>query len=95
MSKVEFSRTAKAPFEKRYGNFIGGKFVEPRSGKYFENYSPVNGRLLCEIARCRKIAQLDVGFHAQHRDLELQLALRVLAFVTRQLVQGLAGVAPR
>jgi hypothetical protein len=50
---------------------------------------------LCEIARRGKIAQLDAGFHAQHRDLELQLALWVLAFVTRQLVQGLAGVAPR
>ena len=51
MNKVEFSRTAKVPFDKRYGNFIGGKWVEPRSGKYFENFSPVTGRLLCEIAR--------------------------------------------
>ena len=37
MNKVEFSRTAKVPFQKRYGNFIGGKWAEPRSGKYFEN----------------------------------------------------------
>ena len=44
MNKVEFSRTAKVPFEKRYGNFIGGRWVEPRSGKYFENFSPVNGQ---------------------------------------------------
>ena len=51
MNKVEFSRTAKAPFDKRYGNYIGGKWVEPRSGRYFENNSPVNGQLLCEIAR--------------------------------------------
>src|SRR5450631_4145465 len=51
MNKVEFSRTAKVPFQKRYGNFIGGRWVEPRSGKYFENFSPVNGKLLCEIAR--------------------------------------------
>src|SRR5450631_4512199 len=51
MNKVEFSRTAKVPFQKRYGNFIGGQWVEPRSGKYFENFSPVNGKLLCEIAR--------------------------------------------
>jgi hypothetical protein len=41
MNKVEFSRTAKVPFQKRYGNFIGGQWVEPRSGKYFENFSPV------------------------------------------------------
>src|SRR5439155_1445713 len=51
MNKVEFSRTAKAPFERRYGNYINGKWAEPRSGNYFENFSPVNGRLLCEIAR--------------------------------------------
>ena len=30
MNKVEFSRTAKAPFQKRYGNFIGGKWAEPK-----------------------------------------------------------------
>jgi aldehyde dehydrogenase len=51
MNKVEFSRTAKAPFERRYGNYINGQWAEPRSGRYFENFSPVNGRLLCEIAR--------------------------------------------
>ena len=51
MNKVEFSRTAKAPFAKRYGNFIGGKWVEPRSGSYFDNISPVTGQPLCEIAR--------------------------------------------
>src|SRR5437773_883312 len=51
MNKVEFSRTAMAPFERRYGNYINGKWAEPRSGRYFENFSPVNGRLLCEIAR--------------------------------------------
>src|SRR5438132_2464661 len=51
MNKVEFSRTAKAPFERRYENYINGKWAGPRSGRYFENFSPVNGRLLCEIAR--------------------------------------------
>src|SRR6059036_3020764 len=51
MNKVEFSRTAKAPFERRYGNYLNGKWAGPRSGRYFENFSPVNGRLLCEIAR--------------------------------------------
>ena len=51
MNKPEFTRTSKMPFAKRYGNFIGGKFVEPASGRYFENISPITGRLLCEIAR--------------------------------------------
>ena len=32
MTKIEFFREAKAPFAVRYGNFIGGKFVEPAAG---------------------------------------------------------------
>jgi aldehyde dehydrogenase len=51
MNKVEFSRAAKMPFAKRYDNYIGGKWVEPASGKYFDDLSPVNGRLLCEVVR--------------------------------------------
>ncbi|MBZ9862196.1 aldehyde dehydrogenase [Mesorhizobium sp. CA12] len=51
MNKVEFSRTAKVPFAKRYDNFIGGKWAAPLSGRYFDNISPVTGRPLCEIAR--------------------------------------------
>jgi aldehyde dehydrogenase len=51
MNKIEFFRSAKAPFATRYGNFIGGKWVEPAAGRYFDNFSPVNGAKLCEIAR--------------------------------------------
>lgn len=38
-------------FKKKYGNFINGNFVDPIDGKYFNNTSPVNGKLLCQIAR--------------------------------------------
>src|SRR6266480_4210541 len=65
MNKPEFSRTSKAPFEKRYGNFIGGKWAEPRSGRYFENHSPVNGRLLCEIARSNE-QDIEAALDAAH-----------------------------
>src|ERR1043166_10145011 len=51
MNRIEFSRPVKAPFATSYGNFIGGKWAEPLSGKYFSNHSPVNGQLLCEVAR--------------------------------------------
>jgi aldehyde dehydrogenase len=40
-----------APFKTRYDNFIGGKFVAPANGRYFENLSPINGRPICQIAR--------------------------------------------
>jgi aldehyde dehydrogenase len=51
MNKVEHFRVASAPFKTRYDNFIGGKFVAPNAGRYFENTSPVTGQVLCEIAR--------------------------------------------
>ncbi|MGH8806978.1 MAG: aldehyde dehydrogenase family protein, partial [Noviherbaspirillum sp.] len=40
-----------SPFRTRYDNFIGGKFVPPLNGSYFENISPVIGKSFCEIAR--------------------------------------------
>lgn len=39
------------PFKTRYDNFIGGKFVPPTKGAYFENVSPVFGKPFCEVAR--------------------------------------------
>ena len=41
----------KSPFNKRYDNFIGGTFVPPKNGKYFENTSPITGKVICDIAR--------------------------------------------
>jgi aldehyde dehydrogenase len=38
-------------FEPRYGNYIGGEFVPPVKGQYFDNISPVNGEVICEIPR--------------------------------------------
>ena len=51
MNKVEFLGVTQVPFAERYDNFIGGKFVAPISGKYFDNASPVNGQIVCKIAR--------------------------------------------
>ncbi|GAB3550398.1 aldehyde dehydrogenase family protein [Noviherbaspirillum agri] len=41
----------KNPFKQRYDNYIGGKFVPPVGGNYFENISPVIGKPFCEVAR--------------------------------------------
>ncbi|MBL8526095.1 MAG: aldehyde dehydrogenase family protein, partial [Burkholderiales bacterium] len=38
-------------FKSRYANFIGGKWVAPVKGEYFENTTPVTGKVLCEIPR--------------------------------------------
>ena len=37
--------------QSRYGHFIGGEWVDPKRGAYFENISPVTGRPFTEIAR--------------------------------------------
>ena len=42
---------SKVHFKSRYGNFIGGNWVAPVKGQYFENLSPVNGKAFCEIPR--------------------------------------------
>ena len=38
-------------FKKRYGNFIGGQWVAPAKGQYFENITPITGKAFCEIPR--------------------------------------------
>ncbi|YBV94966.1 aldehyde dehydrogenase family protein (plasmid) [Phyllobacteriaceae bacterium JZ32] len=65
MNKVEFSRTAKVPFAKRYDNFIGGEWVAPKAGRYFENISPVTGRPLGEVARS-DAADIEAALDAAH-----------------------------
>ncbi len=35
----------------RYDNWIGGEWIRPVRGRYFENPSPVNGRVFTEVAR--------------------------------------------
>lgn len=70
MTQAEATRpkTGAAPagkFKQRYDNFIGGKWVAPKSGRYFDNPSPVNGRVLCEVARS-DAADIEAALDAAH-----------------------------
>ncbi|MGY3588303.1 aldehyde dehydrogenase [Bradyrhizobium sp. USDA 4341] len=65
MNKVDMQSVLKAPFAKRYGNFIGGEWREPRSGKYFENISPVTGLPVCEIPRS-DASDIEAALDAAH-----------------------------
>ncbi|WP_278236724.1 aldehyde dehydrogenase family protein [Isoptericola sp. AK164] len=38
-------------FRSRYDHWIGGEYVPPASGEYFENPTPVTGQTFCEVAR--------------------------------------------
>jgi aldehyde dehydrogenase len=42
---------AKMNYQSRYDHWIGGEFVPPVRGQYFENPTPVTGQNFCEIAR--------------------------------------------
>lgn len=39
------------PFKKQYENYIGGKWVAPSAGRYFENVSPITGSPFCKVAQ--------------------------------------------
>lgn len=65
MNKVEFHRSVKPEFKQRYGNFIGGDWVEPKSGRYFDNISPINGQVLCQVARS-EAADVEAALDAAH-----------------------------
>ena len=42
---------SKVHFKSRYENFIGGEWVKPCRGGYFENATPITGQIFCEVAR--------------------------------------------
>jgi aldehyde dehydrogenase len=52
-------------YKPRYDHWIGGQYVAPSSGQYFENPSPVNGRVFCEVAR-GNAADIDKALDAAH-----------------------------
>jgi len=53
-------------FKKRYENFIGGEWVAPVKGQYFENISPVNGEVFCEVPRSTS-EDIDLALDAAHQ----------------------------
>lgn len=52
-------------YESRYENFIGGQWVTPTRGRYFENPTPVTGQTFCEVARSDE-ADVDKALDAAH-----------------------------
>jgi aldehyde dehydrogenase len=66
MTKLEQQHlSVQVPFKSRYENFIGGKWVAPVHGRYFENVTPVTGKPFCEIARSDK-DDVELALDAAH-----------------------------
>jgi aldehyde dehydrogenase len=52
-------------FKERYDNYIGGKFVPPVHGKYFDNVSPIDGKVFAQAARSSK-EDVELALDAAH-----------------------------
>mgnify|MGYP001011254208 CR=1 FL=1 len=63
------SNLVKRPdFKSQYENYIGGKFVAPVGGKYFDVISPIDGKVFTKAA------------HSQKEDLEMAVNAASEAF---------------
>jgi aldehyde dehydrogenase len=57
---------ARVAIRSRYDNFIGGDWVAPVEGQYFDNISPVTGKTVCQIARSQA-ADIELALDAAHK----------------------------
>ena len=57
---------AKVTFKNRYDNFIGGKWVPPTKGQYFDNVTPVTGAVFCQVARSTA-EDIELALDAAHK----------------------------
>ena len=62
-----YPNTEKSPvqFRKKYDNFINGEWVAPVDGEYFDNSSPIDGKVFCQVARSKE-ADVEVALDAAH-----------------------------
>ncbi len=54
-----------AVFKSRYENFIGGQWVAPLGGQYFDNLTPVTGQVFTQIPRSGK-EDIELALDAAH-----------------------------
>ena len=52
-------------FKDHYDNFIGGKWVAPTKGQYFDNPSPIDGKAFTKVARSTK-EDIELALDAAH-----------------------------
>src|SRR5205085_6755027 len=55
----------KISVRRHYDNYIGGKWVPPVRGEKFENISPIDGSVVCTIARS-KAEDIELALDAAH-----------------------------
>ncbi|MBB5358080.1 aldehyde dehydrogenase [Rhodanobacter sp. ANJX3] len=99
MTKLEQQHLAvQVPFKPRYGNFIGGQWVAPKGGKYFDNITPITGHPFCEIPRSDKDdveAALDAAHAAKDAwgKTSVTERARILNLIADRMEQNLEVIA--
>jgi aldehyde dehydrogenase len=56
---------SKVQFKAQYENFIGGQWVAPVKGEYFDNISPVDGKVFTKIPRS-SVEDIELALDAAH-----------------------------
>ncbi len=56
---------AKPTFKSKYDHYIGGEWVAPNSGEYFDNVSPIDGKVFTQAAR-GNAADIEKAVDAAH-----------------------------
>ncbi len=54
------------PYKIKYENFIGGQWVEPLDGHYFDNITPITGKGYCQVPRSNH-KDIDLALDAAHK----------------------------
>jgi aldehyde dehydrogenase len=57
---------ARPAFKERYNHFIGGQWVAPANGQYFDNISPIDGKVFTQAARGTK-EDIEKALDAAHK----------------------------
>ena len=57
---------SKVQFKAQYENFIGGQWVAPVRGEYFDNVSPVDGKVFTKIPRS-SVEDIELALDAAHK----------------------------
>ena len=58
--------SGKSLIKDKFDNFIGGKWVAPVKGQYFDNISPVTGKAVCQVAR-GTAEDIELALDAAHK----------------------------
>jgi aldehyde dehydrogenase len=53
------------PFANQYGNFINGEWLAPTDGAYFDNISPITGKVICSVPRSNA-KDIELALDAAH-----------------------------